>query len=104
MKILMLGWELPPHNSGGLGVACYHLSKALALKGTSIDFVVPYAAKHENIDFMTIHSATKLSPLHKFGMGAYDSSFVSGIVERTKGGLPTTIREIQHRYVHFIED
>lgn len=100
----MLGWELPPHNSGGLGVACYHLSKALALKGTSIDFVVPYAAKHENIDFMTIHSATKLSPLHKFGMGAYDSSFVSGIVERSKGGLPTTIREIQHRYVQFIED
>ena len=26
----MLGWELPPYNSGGLGVACLQLSRALA--------------------------------------------------------------------------
>lgn len=98
----MLGWELPPHNSGGLGVACYHLSKALALKGTSIDFVVPYAAPHDAIDFMRIHSATKLSPLHKFGMGAYDSSFVTETLEQATG-TAHTIREIQHRYVRFVE-
>ncbi len=104
MKILMLGWELPPHNSGGLGVACYHLSKALALQGTSIDFVVPYDAKHESIDFMTIHSATKLSPLHKFGMGAYDSSFLESVLNRNNGGAPSTIREIQGKYVQFIEE
>lgn len=103
MKILMLGWELPPHNSGGLGVACYHLSKALALKGTEIDFVVPYEAKHENVDFMKIHSATKLSPLHKFGMGAYDSSFLAEVIDRNTGAKPSTIREIQHRYVQFVE-
>ena len=29
-RILMLGWELPPYNSGGLGVACLGLAKALA--------------------------------------------------------------------------
>lgn len=104
MKILMLGWELPPHNSGGLGVACYHLSKALALKGTSIDFVVPYDAPHENIDFMKIHAATKLSPLHKFGMGAYDSAFINETMARDNGGKPSTIREIQSKYVQFIED
>jgi len=104
MKILMLGWEPPPHNSGGLGVACYHLSKALALKGASIDFVVPYAAPHEGIDYMTIHSATKLSPLHKFGMGAYDSSFLTDSIDRNSGKTPSTIREIQHRYVQFIEE
>ena len=54
MKILMLGWELPPHNSGGLGVACYHLSKALAQRGASIDFVLPYTAKYDDIDFLNI--------------------------------------------------
>lgn len=102
MKILMLGWELPPHNSGGLGVACYHLSKALASQGTSIDFVVPYAAPHDEIDFMTIHSATSLSPLHKFGMGAYDSSFLySSMPDST--AAPHTIREIQQTYVKFVE-
>jgi glycogen(starch) synthase len=103
MKILMLGWELPPHNSGGLGVACYHLSKALALQGASIDFVVPYAAKHEDIDFMTVHSATHLSPLHKFGMGAYDSNFLLEESGHDELGELTTIRDVQYRYNDFVE-
>lgn len=100
----MLGWELPPHNSGGLGVACYHLSKALALKGTSIDFVVPYSAPHDDIDFMTVHHATSLSPLHKFGMGAYDSSFWLETIERSNTSDSTTIRGIQAQYGRFVED
>lgn len=106
MKILMLGWELPPHNSGGLGVACFHLSKALASQGTSIDFVVPYSAKHEEIDFMTVHNATNLSPLHKFGMGAYDSQFFIDTVNPTVDHKndPRTIREIQQQYGRFVED
>jgi glycogen synthase len=56
MKILMLGWELPPHNSGGLGVACYHLCKALAKRKVDIDFILPYTADHK-IDFMRIDAA-----------------------------------------------
>lgn len=103
MKILMLGWELPPHNSGGLGVACYHLSKALALQGTSIDFVVPYSAPHDDIDFMTVHSATKLSPLHKFGMGAYDSAFFTETIDNKSTGESKTIRDIQAQYGRFVE-
>jgi glycosyltransferase involved in cell wall biosynthesis len=99
----MLGWELPPHNSGGLGVACYHLSKALALQGTSIDFVVPYSAPHDDIDFMTIHSATKLSPLHKFGMGAYDSAFFTETIDNNVIGESKTIRGIQAQYGRFVE-
>lgn len=52
----MLGWELPPHNSGGLGVACYHLSKALAKYGVQIDFVLPSNHKDTpDIDFMNVH-------------------------------------------------
>ena len=42
MKVLMLGWELPPHNSGGLGVACLELSRALAASGADIEFVLPH--------------------------------------------------------------
>lgn len=99
----MLGWELPPHNSGGLGVACFHLSKALAMQGTSIDFVVPYAAEHSAIDFMTIHHATNVSPLHKFGMGAYDSKFLSSTIDDTETGELHTIRDIQRRYSNFVE-
>ena len=104
MKILMLGWELPPHNSGGLGVACYYLSKALARNGADIDFVVPYSAKHDNVDFMRIHSATKLSPLHKFGMGAYDSNFLLEEVSHDDLGELKTIRDVQKRYIQFVEE
>ncbi|MBI5228903.1 glycosyltransferase family 4 protein [Candidatus Micrarchaeota archaeon] len=43
MRIAMLGWELPPFVSGGLGVHCYHLTKALAEKGIEIDFYMPRA-------------------------------------------------------------
>lgn len=41
MKVLMFGWEFPPHNSGGLGVACYGLARALANKNIEITFVLP---------------------------------------------------------------
>ena len=70
----MLGWELPPHNSGGLGVACYQLCKALAKKGADIEFVLPYTADHSDIDFMRINSAhpQDVEKVLKAGI-AYDS-------------------------------
>lgn len=101
----MLGWELPPHNSGGLGVACYHMSKALALRGAKIDFVIPYTAKHPQIDFMNIHSATALTPLERYGLGAYDSDLVIG---RDLSAADITnlrdMRGVQKRYVEFVEN
>ncbi|HSW99506.1 MAG TPA: glycosyltransferase family 4 protein [Patescibacteria group bacterium] len=73
MQILMLGWELPPHNSGGLGVACYQLCKALAKKGADIEFVLPYKAEH-GIDFMNVVAAHPqgVEEVLKSGI-AYDS-------------------------------
>ncbi|HSW98687.1 MAG TPA: glycosyltransferase family 4 protein [Candidatus Saccharimonadales bacterium] len=73
MRILMLGWELPPHNSGGLGVACYQLCKALSRKGADIEFVLPYLADH-GIDFMTVTAAhpQDVTEILKSGI-AYDS-------------------------------
>jgi glycogen synthase len=40
-KVLMFGWEFPPYNSGGLGVACYGLTKSLVDLGADITFVLP---------------------------------------------------------------
>lgn len=74
MKILMLGWELPPHNSGGLGVACYQLCKSLAKReGIDIEFLLPYEAPHE-IDFMTVTAAVPqgVTSVVQAG-GVYDS-------------------------------
>lgn len=40
-KVLMFGWEFPPLNSGGLGVACKGLAEALVKKGVEVVFVLP---------------------------------------------------------------
>lgn len=49
MKVLMFGWEFPPHISGGLGTACYGLTKGLSmLGGMEILFVVPKAFGDED--------------------------------------------------------
>ncbi|QQE12606.1 glycosyltransferase [Planctomycetota bacterium] len=47
MRILMLGWEFPPFISGGLGTACYGLTKALGHCGAEITFVLPKAVGSE---------------------------------------------------------
>ena len=43
MKVLMFGWEFPPLSTGGLGTACYGLTKSLSKKGIEITFVLPYS-------------------------------------------------------------
>ncbi|MBQ8991817.1 glycosyltransferase family 4 protein [Candidatus Saccharibacteria bacterium] len=104
MKILMLGWELPPHNSGGLGVACLNLSRALARDGADIDFVVPYEAEHPEIKYMRILSAMKLDPIYRYGVGAYDTKYVEErLIPKVDTGEMISIREIQHNYCEFVE-
>lgn len=100
----MLGWELPPHNSGGLGVACYHLSRALAQAGASIDFVVPYEADHSSIDFMRIHGAAPVSARESYGVQAYDHDMVmTKELPPIVNGAPMTMRQLQHRYIRYVD-
>lgn len=69
----MLGWELPPNNSGGLGVACYHLCKALSKKPVDIEFVLPYHAPFKE-DFMRVTAAhPQGAKVVMSNSGAYDS-------------------------------
>ena len=73
MKVLMLGWELPPYNSGGLGAATYQLCRSLAKDDVDIDFILPYEAEH-NIDFMNIEAAKPKGIISVERLGiAYDS-------------------------------
>ncbi len=57
MKILMLGWEYPPHISGGLGTACEGLTTALASRGIEIDFLVPKLFGEEDAPHMQLLGA-----------------------------------------------
>lgn len=69
----MLGWELPPHNSGGLGIACYQLCKALSSQNVDIEFILPYQADH-GIDFMKVTAAHPQGVTEILRSGiAYDS-------------------------------
>ncbi len=41
MRVVMFGWEFPPYNSGGLGVACSGLARGLLKEGVEVLFVLP---------------------------------------------------------------
>ncbi|MEK6984735.1 MAG: glycosyltransferase family 4 protein [Nanoarchaeota archaeon] len=57
MKVLMFGWEFPPLSSGGLGTACYGLTKGLSDRGIEITFVVPYLINANNSNHIKLISA-----------------------------------------------
>lgn len=57
-KVLMFGWEFPPHISGGLGTACYGLTKGLAKHGTQVLFVMPKAGGDEDQSVAQIINAS----------------------------------------------
>ncbi len=62
MKVLMFGWEFPPHISGGLGTACYGLTKGMTeLDGIEISFVVPRAHGDEHPTSMQLIGANHVS-------------------------------------------
>lgn len=104
MKILMLGWELPPHNSGGLGVACLNMARALSREGVSIDFVLPYEAEHPDIKFMHILAATHLDPIYRYGGGAYESlKLLEKIIPNQGQDNLISIRDVQESYCQFVE-
>ena len=54
IRVLMFGWEFPPHNSGGLGMACYGLTKSLARTNVSVTFVLPKRLDGLQHDFLKI--------------------------------------------------
>ncbi len=57
MRILMFGWEFPPRMSGGLGTACYGMTKALAGLDHRIFFVLPDAVESSAAPFLDLLSA-----------------------------------------------
>ncbi|MGE5393267.1 MAG: glycosyltransferase family 4 protein [Candidatus Saccharibacteria bacterium] len=65
MKVLMFGWEFPPHISGGLGTACYGLTKGLAaFEDMRVIFVVPKAYGDEDQSAMKLMGANEIPVTH----------------------------------------
>ncbi len=100
----MLGWELSPHNSGGLGVACLNMARALARQGADIDFVLPYEAEHKNINFMHVLSATHLDPIYRYGSGAYETMKLFEKIIPSEEHEMISIRDVQKSYCDFVNE
>lgn len=58
MRVLMFGWEFPPHIAGGLGTACYGMTKGLAANGVEVLFVMPSASGDEDQSAVRILNAS----------------------------------------------
>ncbi len=54
MRVLMLGWEFPPFITGGLGTACYGLTKAMSARGTVITFILPKTVGSDYTDHVRL--------------------------------------------------
>ncbi len=63
MRILMLGWEFPPFISGGLGTACYGLTRALDRLGHDVIFVLPKAVEGDHASHVQLVTPTADSPM-----------------------------------------
>ncbi len=61
MKVLMFGWEFPPHIAGGLGTACYGIVKGLAHNGVDTIFVMPSASGDEDQSVAQIINASDVA-------------------------------------------
>ncbi len=61
MKVLMFGWEFPPHITGGLGTACLGLTRSLARLHTDVQFVVPRAYGDEDTSMVKLLNASDIT-------------------------------------------
>jgi len=93
----MLGWELPPHYVGGMGVVCYSLCEHLAKSGADIEFILPFEADYSDIKFMKVNpDRTKsiasgkisYSTLDKINATAYGKADISSSSARKMGVVP----------------
>ena len=61
MRVLMFGWEFPPHITGGLGTACYGMTRGLAKHQVDVIFVVPKAYGDEDQRAVRIVNASDVT-------------------------------------------
>ncbi|MBP3317837.1 MAG: glycosyltransferase [Alistipes sp.] len=56
----MFGWEFPPHIAGGLGTACYGMTRGLARNDVEVIFVMPKASGDEDERFVKVVNASDI--------------------------------------------
>jgi glycogen(starch) synthase len=73
----MFGWEFPPHIAGGLGTACYGMTRGLARNGVEVIFVMPRAYGDEDQRFARVVNASDVETI-----GTRDHEFSEELLEK----------------------
>lgn len=99
MKVLMFGWEFPPHISGGLGTACFGLTQSLVEQDVKVLFVAPRLYGDEpgrdvqlinasDISIKTDARTQRALPMHKTKLQSSVSASGSGAKRLKRGPTP----------------
>ena len=91
MRVLMLGWEFPPHISGGLGTACHGMTKGLDEIGVDVCFVLPTAVPADTASHVTLRGPNNLP---------VDSSTPGAPPAATTATTATTEQVISREFEH----
>lgn len=99
MRILMLGWEFPPFISGGLGTACYGLTRGLDRLGARVLFVLPRAVEPPAQGRVATH--VEIRTPRPGGDATAGRPAETGFVESAGGyvELPATFARTQFRLI-----
>ncbi len=105
MRILMFGWEFPPRISGGLGTACYGITRALAERGQEIIFVLPTVEDQANDFPVRLVSAAEVPCSLEREAGVLEGELGDRLRIRTVGSpLCPYLTEKQYRHAEFGRD
>ncbi len=119
----MFGWEFSPFNSGGLGVACEGLSKALSSSGVDLTFVFPFKINisvpwckfvfaNESDEFIDSdkiiglfsgyqsHTIITSSGLQKYGLPSVISGSLMARVKAYALKAPAIAKKNKHSVIH----
>ncbi len=85
MRVAMLGWEFPPFMSGGLGVHCFELTRALCSRGVQVDFFMPVSGKRIASPFPGLRiievAKTSLRPYLSFSKSGQKADYGANLIK-----------------------
>ncbi len=92
MRVFMLGWEFPPYISGGLGTACYGLTKAMDDLGVNISFVIPKPMEDNQQSHVKMLSPLQCKTLNKEGKAVQEIESIEDLKHTTFHGIPSLLK------------
>lgn len=104
----MLGWEFPPYISGGLGTACYGLTRALDELGLKVSFVLPKPVDDNQTTHVKMLTPLQCKAFNRKGIAVKEAQTLDDLKHTKFHEIPsllqpyTTPQEYQQRIEEII--